>query len=109
MTSPVNWLFLAELVVVVIVVAAFLFYWNRIFGGALAFVIRLYSWRYGIYLVIGSFQISPLAGRIAFKDLEYHSSNISFRATHGNITFRYWKMRVRKDGDTNSGNPKRGG
>lgn len=108
MSNPVNWLFLAELIVMVIVVSAFLFYWNRILGSTIAFFVRLVSWRvYGAYIVIGSFQISPLAGRIAFRDVEYHSSNISFRVLHGNLTFRYWKLRVRKDGDTNSGNAKR--
>lgn len=109
MASPVNWLFLAELVVVVIVVSAFLFYWNRIFGSCLAFIIRIISWRkYNAYIVIGSFQISPLAGRIAFRDVEYHSSNLSCRILHGNVTFRYWKLRVQHEGDSQSSNPKRG-
>jgi len=107
--SPVNWLFLGELIVVVIATSAFLFYWNRVLGGAVGFLIRLVTWRwYNAYISIGSLQVSPLAGRIAFRDFEYHSSNISFRALHGNITFRYWKVRVRQDGDSQSTNPKRG-
>ncbi|BEI81360.1 hypothetical protein CcaverHIS002_0205200 [Cutaneotrichosporon cavernicola] len=108
MANPVNWLFLIELIVVVIVASAFLFYWNRIFGSCLAFVIRLIAWRkYNAYIGIGSFQISPLAGRIAFRDVEYHSSNLSCRILHGNITFRYWKLRVQHEGDSQSSNPKR--
>ncbi|BEI89154.1 uncharacterized protein CcaverHIS019_0205160 [Cutaneotrichosporon cavernicola] len=108
MANPVNWLFLIELIVVVIVASAFLFYWNRIFGSCLAFVIRLIAWRkYNAYIGIGSFQISPLAGRIAFRDVEYHSSNLSCRILHGNITFRYWKLHVQHEGDSQSSNPKR--
>lgn len=109
MANPVNWLFLAELIVVVIVVSAFLFYWNRIFGSCLAFIIRIITWRkYNAYISISSFQISPLAGRIAFRDVEYHSSNLSCRILHGNVTFRYWKLRVQHEGDSQSSNPKRG-
>lgn len=107
--SPVNWLFLGELIVVVIATAAFLFYWNRLLGGAIAAIVRVVTWRwFNVYISIGSFQISPLAGRIAFRDIEYHSSNMSFRALHGNITFRYWKHRVKQEGDSASNNPKRG-
>lgn len=107
--SPVNWLFLGELIVVVIATAAFLFYWNRVLGSTVAWILRLVTWRwYNAYISIGSLQISPLAGRIAFRDVEYHSSNISCRVLHGNITFRYWKLRVRQDGDTGSNNTKRG-
>ena len=104
----INFLFLAELVVVVIVASAFLFYWNRLFGAVLAFFIRVYTWRkHSAYIVIDSLQISPLAGRVAFKGLEYHSSNLSFRALTGHVTFRYWKLRVRQEADSQSGNIKR--
>ncbi|KAL7425079.1 Macrophage colony-stimulating factor 1 receptor [Cryptotrichosporon argae] len=96
--DPVNWLFLAELVVCIIVASAFLFYWNRLFGSVVAFFVRLVSWRlFNAYIHIGSLQISPLAGRIAFRDVEYHSSNVSVRALTGTVTFRYWKVRVRHE------------
>ncbi|KAK4686556.1 protein CSF1, partial [Tremellales sp. Uapishka_1] len=108
MTSPVNWLLLAEVVVVVIAASAFLFYWNRLLGSVFAFLLRLFVWRYhNAYVSIGSLQISPLAGRIAFRDVEYHSSNMSVRALHGHITWRYWKLRVRQESDTASSNIKR--
>jgi hypothetical protein len=107
-TSGVNWLLLAELIVVVIATSAFLFYWNRLIGNIAAFFIRLYSWRHNhAYISIGSLQISPLAGRIAFRDVEYHSSNLSVRALHGHVTWRYWKLRVRNEGDSDSENVKR--
>jgi hypothetical protein len=108
-SSPVNWLFLGELIVVVIATAAFLFYWNRLLGSVVGALIRLGTWKwYNAYISFGALQLSPLAGRIAFRDIEYHSSNMSFRALHGNITFRFWKVRVRQDGDSGSSNSKRG-
>jgi hypothetical protein len=106
--DPLNWLLLAEVLVVVIVASAFLFYWNRLGGRVLAWLIRLYAWRrHNAYISIGSLQVSPLAGRIAFRDIQYHSSNLSVRALHGHVTFRYWWARVRQEGDAQSGNSKR--
>lgn len=108
-TDPINWLLLVELLVVVIVASAFLFYWNRLVASIFAFFVRLVTWRYyNAYISIGSLQISPLAGRISFRDIEYHSSNLSFRALHGHLTFRYWWWRVRQEGDSQSNNTKRG-
>lgn len=105
----VNWLLLGELCVVVIVACAFLLYHNRLWGTVIAFFLRLYFWRvHHAYITIGSLHVAPLAGRIAFRNLEYHSSNISARILHGNITFRYWKPRVRQEGDSGSSNIKRG-
>lgn len=108
MADPLNWLLLGELIVVVIVASAFLFYFNRLIGSVLAFFIRLYTWRkHQAYIEIGSLQISPLAGRISFRDVEYHSSNLSFRALHGHVTFRYWWARVKQEGDSQNVNSKR--
>ncbi|WVW81321.1 hypothetical protein I302_103312 [Kwoniella bestiolae CBS 10118] len=106
--SEVNLLLLIELAAVVIGSSAFLFYWNRLLGSIVAFIIRLYTWRnYNAYIVIGSLQIAPLAGRISFRDVEYHSSNISVRALHGHVTWRYWKFRIRHETDSQSANTKR--
>jgi hypothetical protein len=108
MADGINNLLLAELIVVVIVTSAFLFYWNRLLGSVFGFLLRLYTWRrLRAYISIGSLQISPLAGRIAWKDLEYHSSNLSFRSLNGHVTWRYWILRVRQEADTQSTNTKR--
>ncbi|WVR03135.1 hypothetical protein IAU60_000125 [Kwoniella sp. DSM 27419] len=107
-SDEVNLLLLIELAAVVIAASAFLFYWNRLLGSVIAWIIRLYAWRsLNAYVVIGSLQLSPLAGRISFRDVEYHSSNISVRALHGNITWRYWKLKVRQEPDPEVDNLKR--
>ncbi|OCF34831.1 hypothetical protein I316_03376 [Kwoniella heveanensis BCC8398] len=107
-SDEVNLLLLIELAAVVIAASAFLFYWNRLLGWLIAFLVRLYAWRrQNAYIVIGSLQISPLAGRISFRDVEYHSSNISVRALHGHVTWRYWKVRIRQEADSESVNSKR--
>ncbi|WVQ79015.1 hypothetical protein IAT38_001107 [Cryptococcus sp. DSM 104549] len=107
-SNGVNLLLLIELAAVVIGSTAFLFYWNRLLASVLTFLARLYTWRvHHAYLTIGSLQISPLAGRISFRDAEYHSSNLSVRALTGHITWRYWKIRIRSEADTQSTNTKR--
>ncbi|ODN76792.1 hypothetical protein L202_05394 [Cryptococcus amylolentus CBS 6039] len=106
--AQVNLVLLIELAAVVVGATAFLFYWNRLLASVLTFLVRIYSWRVlHAYVSIGSLQISPLAGRISFRDLEYHSSNISVRALNGHVTWRYWKFHVRSESDTRSTNRKR--
>ena len=108
MPSPVNITLLIEVVAVVITASAFLFYWNRLLGSSLAWLITIYTSRYyNVWLSCGSLQISPLAGRVSFRDLEYHSSNISVRAMQGHITWRFWKFNPRQEGDTYSEKSKR--
>ena len=108
MALSINVLLLIELIAIVIASSAFLFYINRLGGSIVSFFIRLYTWRrHHAYITIGSLQISPLAGRISFRDIEYHSSNISVRALHGHVTWRYWKFRVRQGEDAGSSHVKR--
>lgn len=94
------------------------FFWNRILGLIVGFCLRRYMWKTAdahisigmplgsrrdnfwlrkVRFLIGSLQISPLAGRILFKDVRYHSTNMSARVLLGHITWRYWKWRVRKE------------
>jgi hypothetical protein len=108
MAADINFLLLVELIVVVIAASAFLFYWNRILASSVAFLIRIFTWRsQSAYISIGSLQLSPLAGRVSFRDVEYHSSNLSVRALHGHVTFRYWIFRVRQEADSQSSNVKK--
>jgi hypothetical protein len=61
-----------------------------------------------MYITIGSIQLSLLAGRVSFRDLEYHSSNISIRALHGHVTWRYWRFRTKQNEDVDTTNSFRG-
>ncbi|EAL21708.1 hypothetical protein CNBC5720 [Cryptococcus deneoformans B-3501A] len=80
MAVPVNLLLLIELAAVIVASTAFLFYWNRLLASFVAFLIRLYAWRvHHAYISIGSLQISPLAGRLSFRNAEYHSSKLPCR------------------------------
>lgn len=64
----------------------------------LEYVPALYA--HGEILITGSIQFSPMAGRILFKDLRYHSSNMSIRVLKGHVTWRYWLWLVREEGSS---------
>src|SRR5208282_3549638 len=88
--------FLLELIVVVIVVVFLLFYFNRVFGLVVSYIIRTITWhRYKAYIHIEAIQLSFLAGRILFKNFRYQSRNQSIYILKGHITWRYWLRRVR--------------
>jgi hypothetical protein len=109
MAPPINYTLLIELIAIVIASSAFLFYFNRLCGWVFAFAARWFLWRQQrAYITCGSLQVSLLAGRITFRDLEYHSSNISARALHGHVTWRYWKFRTKQKEDVDSFNTSRG-
>ncbi|KAM0754575.1 hypothetical protein T439DRAFT_352583 [Meredithblackwellia eburnea MCA 4105] len=95
-----NWLFLVENIVVVILVIFIFFYLNRVFGVVLAALIRFFTWRWSnAYIDVGSLQFSLLGGKIVFSDLRYISRNQSFRIIEGRISWRYWLWRVRSEED----------
>ena len=54
---------------------------------------------FGRGFVADALQISPLSGHILFKELKYFSANMSVRAVHGHVAWRYWIWRVREEGD----------
>lgn len=108
MADVFNWLLAVDLGVAVIVAIAFLFYLNRLGAYIVFVVLRFFIWRSSnVWLSVGSIQLALLAGRISFRDVQYHSSNSSFRVLHGNITWRYWKFRTRQEVDTTGDDPRR--
>ena len=74
----------------------FAFYFNRLFATLVSYAVRAYTWRhFHAYIDITGLQISPLAGRIFFKDLRYHAHNETILVHGGYITWNYWLRRVR--------------
>ncbi|OAL47530.1 hypothetical protein IQ07DRAFT_682357 [Pyrenochaeta sp. DS3sAY3a] len=94
-----NWVFLVELLICGILTVFFLFYFNRLFATLISYGIRAYTWRtFHAYIDITSLQISPLGGRIFFKDIRYHAHNETILIHGGHITWTYWLRRVREAG-----------
>ncbi|EPB81388.1 hypothetical protein HMPREF1544_11901 [Mucor circinelloides 1006PhL] len=98
------WLFVVYCLVVIVVVIFFLFYFNRVLGQVLTFIINQYTWRrYNAYIEVDSIRVSLLGGRILFKNLRYLSTNQSISIVKGHVAIRYWLMNVRKAEDDKNG------
>jgi hypothetical protein len=91
-----NWVFLVELLICGVLTIFFLFYFNRLFATLVSYAIRAYSWRaFNAYVDITGLQISPLGGRLFFKDIRYHGHNETVLIHGGHVTWNYWLRRVR--------------
>ena len=89
-------MFLVELLICGILTIFFFFYFNRLFATLISYGIRAYTWRnFHAYIDITGLQISPLGGRIFFKDIRYHGHNETILVHGGYITWNYWLRRVR--------------
>ncbi|KAI8968020.1 hypothetical protein BDF20DRAFT_203466 [Mycotypha africana] len=90
------WLFVLYCLVVIVVAIFFLFYFNRVVGQLLTFLINQFTWRrYNAYIEVDSIRVSLLGGRILFKNLRYLSTNASISILKGHVTIRYWLFNVR--------------
>ncbi|KZT72059.1 hypothetical protein DAEQUDRAFT_664662 [Daedalea quercina L-15889] len=97
-----NIVLLITCVFTVILLLLYLFYWNRVLALVISIVLRIAYWNQAessIWLDIGSIQLSLIAGRIAFKDLRYYSSNQTIRVVKGQISWRYWIRRPAEEDD----------
>ncbi|SGY18835.1 BQ5605_C014g07488 [Microbotryum silenes-dioicae] len=104
--STLNWLFLVESVVVVILIVFHFFYSNRLLGFVVGWYLRRRYWKStNSYFEIGGISFSLLGGRINFSDVRYISRNQSFHVVRGYIIWKYWLRNVRSEehalGDTN--------
>ncbi|GAA95056.1 uncharacterized protein L969DRAFT_25347 [Mixia osmundae IAM 14324] len=99
--KQLNWLLLVEFVIAVVLVTFYLFYLNRLAGVVLGWALnRTIGRRNNARFLFEGVQISPLGGRIAWKDARYQSRNQSLRVLEGNITYRWWLRRTRQDQDS---------
>lgn len=114
-------LLLVACILIVIVTVTYIFYWNRVFGYSLSFLVRLVTWTqsssavwidfgeqrgrvhlFGTKLCpicVGSVHLSLLAGRILFRNVRYHSSNQTVRIVNCQVSWRYWIRRPAEEED----------
>lgn len=72
------------------------FYNSRVVGYFLTkFINRLYI--RGAYFKIGSLSLSPLAGKVMFRDIVFICFDYSVRIQDGYVIFRWWRSYVPKD------------
>ncbi|KAF8320822.1 hypothetical protein DL93DRAFT_2163795 [Clavulina sp. PMI_390] len=88
-------------IVITIVVPFYLFFWNRLIGWIIGFVLRQLLWKkWNVWIDMDAFQFSFLAGRLMIKDFRYHSTNQSIRIINFHLTWRYWFWRSRLENES---------
>ncbi|KAJ3553006.1 hypothetical protein NM688_g3848 [Phlebia brevispora] len=88
-----NYKLLIVCICIVVGLNLYLFFWNRFVAYVIGRIIRFIFWNCGensIWVELGSIHFSLIAGRILFKDLQYHSSNQTIKVVKGQISWRYW-------------------
>ncbi|KAM3161011.1 Protein CSF1 [Lachancea thermotolerans] len=92
-----SWVFLVDWVLILSVSLLGAFYFGRVFGYTLTFLLEWLAWkRYKVKISIQSLKISFLGGRIFFKNLTVVTQNQTFSFLQGSITWRYWLLNSRK-------------
>jgi len=96
-TANLNWAFLVYWIVALLSAILFAFYFNRIVGIVISFVLRPILWRkYRIRVQVQSLKVSFLGGRIFFKNLIIITRNQMYLMHQGTFTWRYWLFHARK-------------
>ncbi|KAI5121559.1 hypothetical protein M0805_000740 [Coniferiporia weirii] len=81
---------------------AYFFFWNRILGLFLSFLVRIALWTQSsssVWVDLGSAHLSIIAGRILLRDVRYHSSNQTFRIVKCQLNWRWWIRNVAEEED----------
>ncbi|WKY07937.1 hypothetical protein Q1695_007437 [Nippostrongylus brasiliensis] len=88
------WVLLSSLVLFVLWVVFITFYLSRVAGPVLSFIINRYL-RFSKtpgHVKLRSFSLSPLGGKLMFKDFLYANDDYSLRINDGWIVFSYWRF-----------------
>ncbi|KAI8998306.1 hypothetical protein BC832DRAFT_242124 [Gaertneriomyces semiglobifer] len=100
------WTFVVYTWVIAIVSLFYFFYLSRALGQIVSRLVCIWTWRkYRAWVELESIQISPISGKILFRNFRYHSRNQSVQILRGHIGFRYWFRHVRQENADNTDAP----
>jgi hypothetical protein len=94
--------FLVTTILVVIALLFYTLYWSRSIAFLISLLLRVVFWNRGgssVWIQIGAFHISLLAGRIFLKDVRYHSSNQTFKIVKVELRWQYWVRSLARSED----------
>lgn len=92
-SSP--WVYLLDWILSLIVALAFLFFFSRLIGVLVTFVLKLFLWkRSKMRITVESLRISPLGGRIFAKNLVIITQDYTISVLALNFSWRYWIFRI---------------
>ncbi|ONH66161.1 Protein CSF1 [Cyberlindnera fabianii] len=92
-----SWVFFSDWLLTFFLTIGFIFYLNRVFGFVITQLLHTFFWRTRrIKLDIQSIKISPVGGRLFFKNFTYVDKDQTVSIVQGTLTWRYWLFTVRK-------------
>lgn len=92
-SSP--WVYLLDWILSLIVALAFLFFFSRLIGFIVTFLLKLFLWRRSkTRITVESLRISPLGGRIFAKNLVITTQDYTISVLALNFSWRYWIFRI---------------
>ncbi|OBA15838.1 uncharacterized protein OGAPODRAFT_94272 [Ogataea polymorpha] len=94
-----QWVYMVEWVIALLGSIGILFYFNRLMGSILSFLLKYILWkRHKIRLKVQSYKVSFLGGRLFFKNVTIITKNEMILIHQGWLTWRYWLTSVRQSG-----------
>ncbi|KAH3668507.1 hypothetical protein OGAPHI_002261 [Ogataea philodendri] len=94
-----QWVFMVEWIIGLIGSIGILFYFNRLMGSIISFILKYLIWkRYKVRIKVQSYKISFLGGRLFFKNVTIITQNEMILIHQGWLTWRYWLTTVRQSG-----------
>ncbi|RLV90840.1 Protein CSF1 [Spathaspora sp. JA1] len=87
------WIYLVNWVLALILSLAFIFYFHRLVGVVVSFILRLTLWKSSkVQVNIESIKLSPLGGRIFLKNLTITTADMTISVLFLTWTWRYWLL-----------------
>ncbi|CCD23233.1 Csf1p NDAI_0B01980 [Naumovozyma dairenensis CBS 421] len=94
-----SWVFLVDWILILIVTLFVIFYLSRTLAYGISFILEWFLWkRSNVKINIESIRISPLGGRVFFKNVVIIHQDYTISFLEANVTWRYWLLNVRKSG-----------
>lgn len=95
-TSDLNWVFLADWIIVLLTCILFLFYFHRIIGTGFNWILSPIIWRkFKVRITVQALKLSLLSGRIIFKNVTIITKNEMIVIYQGTLSWRYWYRQTR--------------
>ncbi|ODV63743.1 Csf1p ASCRUDRAFT_41311 [Ascoidea rubescens DSM 1968] len=96
MFSNYKLLFLVLWALLIFLCIGIIFYFNRLLGLLISFVLKLVLWKfYNISITFQSFKLSFLVGSCVFKNLTIVTNDYTVSVLHGSLVWRYWLRNTR--------------
>lgn len=88
-----NWVFLADWIMVVILITFYMFYLNRVFGFLLTKALNIVLWKFWkTYISIESISISLIGGKVDLKNVSFVTQDFTISLIKASFNWKFWLL-----------------